>query len=65
MQPIKTNQNQKFPADLELPVQPVLHDKGIIYGHKINEKRLSVSIPVPGRTHQQFVQRQQYYTGDA
>jgi hypothetical protein len=64
MQQIKANQELKLTTSLEHSVQPVMQDKVNIYRHKISEEPLRVSASAPIRP-QHFVQRQQYYTGDA
>lgn len=65
MQDLKSNHEQKLSTELEHPRQVVIEDKGSIIRSEIKEKPLKVSIRAPIRAHQQVIQRQQYYTGDA
>jgi hypothetical protein len=65
MQQIKPNQDPNFTKSLEHSGPSIMQDKSNIYRHEVTEKHLSVPLPAPIRVHQNFVQRQQYYTGDA
>ncbi|HEY1788730.1 MAG TPA: hypothetical protein VGJ73_11265 [Verrucomicrobiae bacterium] len=65
MQQIEANQELELTPNLGRSIHPVTQDKGNIYRHKTSEEPLRVSVSPPMRVHQHFVQRQQYYTGDA
>ncbi|HEX3627571.1 MAG TPA: hypothetical protein VH280_19360 [Verrucomicrobiae bacterium] len=65
MQEIEANQNPKFIAGSKRPGQPVMQEKSNIYGRERIKESPSISGTVRIKTHQQSLQRQQYFTGDA
>jgi hypothetical protein len=65
MQQNQTNHKKKFTTNSDFTGQPVMQDKSNKYRHETNHEHLSSSLSAPVKAHQPFIQRQQYYTGDA
>ncbi len=59
------NPEADFPNIPKHPNEPVTPEESNIYRTEIRREASKVSLSAPVREHQHFIQRQQYYTGDA